>query len=129
LEAVGGVINYNDMAGFRNRNFYYVYIITNPERTVLYTGVTNNLAQRLYEHWLNRGKWESFAGRYFCYNLIHYEEFNEITDAIAREKQIKSWNRRRKERLIATKNPEWMFLNKRVCGDWPPSAGYIEKRF
>jgi putative endonuclease len=116
------------MTTFSNQHFYYTYIITNAQRTVLYTGVTNNLAQRLYEHWANRGKFESFAGRYFCYNLICYEEFIDINEAIAREKQIKSWKRKGKLDLIKTKNPQWVFLNKRVCPDWPPK-GNIEKRF
>jgi len=67
---------------------YYIYIITNPERTVLYTGVTNDLSQRLIEHWVNKGQPKTFAGKYYCYNLIYYEEFRYINDAIAREKEI-----------------------------------------
>ena len=67
---------------------YYVYITTNPERNVLYTGITNALAQRLTEHYQNRVKDETFAGRYYCYNLIYYEEFRYVKDAIAREKEI-----------------------------------------
>lgn len=55
-------------------NTYYVYIATNPTKTVLYTGVTNNLQQRMFQHYENRGKPETFAGKYYCYNLIYFEE-------------------------------------------------------
>ena len=104
-----------------NRHLYYVYIITNTQRTVLYTGVTNNLSQRLTEHWMNRGDFKTFAGRYYCYNLVYFEEFQYIYNAIAREKEIKGWRREKKLQLIETRNPDWGFLNAQVCGDWPPT--------
>ena len=85
---------------------YYIYITSNPERSVLYTGVTNNLNIRLIEHWSNRGQIKTFAGRYYCYNLVHYEVFSYINDAINREKQIKSWSRKKKVALIKANNPE-----------------------
>ena len=75
---------------------YYIYIVTNPERTVLYTGVTNNLSQRLIEHWVNKGNSKTFAGKYYCYNLIYYEDFQYINNAIAREKEIKGGTDKRK---------------------------------
>ena len=103
-----------------NQHQYYIYIITNPERTVLYTGVTNNLVQRLTEHWANRGNSKTFAGKFYCYNLIYFEEFQYINNAIAREKEIKGWRKQKKLDLIKTKNPDWFFLNAQVCGDWPP---------
>lgn len=99
---------------------YYIYIVTNPNKTTLYIGVTNNLQARIVEHWQNRGKFETFAGRYFCFNLIYYEAFQYIQKAIAREKEIKKWNRTKKEALIQTKNAEWVFLNEKICGQWPP---------
>lgn len=86
---------------------YYIYIITNPRKSVLYTGVTNDLERRVSEHYENRGKPETFAGKYFCYNLIYWEQFSDINDAIAREKEIKGWKRARKESLINTMNPKW----------------------
>jgi putative endonuclease len=89
-----------------NYNFF-VYITTNPDKTVLYTGVTNAIRKRMSEHHENRGKWRTFAGRYFCYNLIWYEQFNEIKAAIMREKEIKGWRREKKEVLIAKTNPNW----------------------
>src|SRR5450432_2827309 len=97
-----------------SNHHYYIYIVTNPERTVLYVGVTNDLAQRLIEHYINKGHPKTFAGRYFCYNLVYYEEFKYINDAIAREKEIKGWRREKKLALINTTNSSWMFLNKEV---------------
>jgi len=99
---------------------YSVYIVTNPERNVLYTGVTNDLVQRLIEHWLKRGTPDTFAGKYYCYNLIYYEDFQYVKDAIAREKEIKGWRRQKKLDLIKTTNPDWTFLNGQICGGWPP---------
>ena len=91
---------------------YFLYIATNPNKTVLYTGVTNDLARRLEEHYndaMSRKK--TFAGKYFCYNLIYYEYYQDINLAISREKEIKGWNRAKKETLIGRFNPEWRFLN------------------
>ena len=99
---------------------YHVYILTNKGKTTLYVGVTNNLHARLIEHWKNRGIYKTFAGRYSCFNLIYFEAFEYIQDAIEKEKKIKNWNRKKKEALILTKNPEWRFLNKEVLGQWPP---------
>ena len=99
---------------------FYVYIVTNPERTVLYTGVTNNLGQRLIEHYSNRGQAETFAGKFYCYNLIYYESFQFINEAIRREKEIKGWSRKKKMELIKTMNPDWTFLNPTICEGWPP---------
>jgi putative endonuclease len=89
---------------------YYVYITTNPGKTVLYTGVTNDLKLRLQQHYQNRGNKRTFAGRYYCYRLIYFETYTDINQAIAREKEIKDWAREKKEALIATKNPKWNFL-------------------
>ena len=110
-----------------NKHLYFVYIITNPEKTVLYTGVTNNLESRLGEHYFNRGKPQTFAGKYFCYNLIYNEEFQYINEAISREKELKGWTRKKKEDLIKIKNPDWIFLNKSFCIHWPPKEN--NKRF
>ena len=90
---------------------YYVYIVASPDKNVIYVGVTNNLVQRLIEHWLNRGNGTSFAGRYYCYNLVHFETFTYIDVAIAREKEIKGWRREKKDKLINSTNPNWTFLN------------------
>ncbi len=88
---------------------YSVYIVTNPERRVMYTGITNDLVQRLVEHYNNRGSDKTFAGKYFCYNLIFYEDSQYVNDAIAREKEIKGWRREKKLDLIKGFNPSWSF--------------------
>jgi len=89
---------------------YFVYITTNPKKTVLYTGVTNNLAIRLQQHFENRGKPETFAGKYYCYKLLYYERFTAINMAIEREKEIKDLSRERKLHLIKQLNPYLDFL-------------------
>ena len=99
---------------------YYIYITTNPNKKSLYIGVTNNLEQRIIEHYLNRGNTKTYAGKYFCYNLIYYESFQYIDEAIAREKEIKGWVRSKKEKLIDTFNLERNFLNNELFGHWPP---------
>jgi putative endonuclease len=89
---------------------YYVYIITNPAKTVLYTGVTNDIKRRLYEHFENQGTRKSFAGRYHCHHLLWYEWFNHIEEAILREKEIKGWRRDKKIALIRKNNPSMKFI-------------------
>ena len=98
---------------------YFVYLLTNPSKTVIYTGMTNDLERRLIEHFTNRGNKKSFTGKYYCYHLLHFEEFPNPKEAIAREKEIKDWNRSKKEDLIKDKNPNWDFLNS-VIMNWPP---------
>ena len=85
---------------------YYVYMLTNNHKNLLYVGITNDLVRRIYEHkhHLDKG---SYTDRYNIENLIYYESTSDVKEAIEREKQIKGWNRKRKEKLIATKNPTW----------------------
>jgi putative endonuclease len=92
---------------------YYTYILTNFSKRSLYVGVTNNLGARLGEHYANKDNPFSWAGKYKCFYLIYYEQFDNINNAIAREKEIKKWRREKKEKLIATKNPNWAFMNDR----------------
>ena len=89
---------------------YCIYIVTNPDKTVLYIGVTNDLKRRLYEHYENRGEQTTFAGKYYCYQLVYYEHFTSIHEAIKREKQLKSWSRKKKNALIQTINPNMDFI-------------------
>ena len=89
---------------------YFTYILTNKNKTVLYTGVSNNLKRRLEEHISNAENKFAFTYRYNCHYLIYYEQFTSIKAAIAREKQIKGWRRSKKEELINTQNPQWHFL-------------------
>ena len=94
---------------------YYVYLTTNPRRSVLYTGVTNYLVRRIEEHQEAALKArKSFSGRYNCFCLVYWEDFQYVDEAIAREKEIKGWRRKKKEALIATLNPTWRFLNDEV---------------
>ena len=108
---------------------FYVYITTNSTKTTLYIGVTNNLKSRIFEHWSNRGQPGTFAGKYFCNNLIYFESFKYVKVAIAREKELKKWNRKKKEQLIATKNQEWVFLNTQLFTSWPPEKLEVQSLF
>lgn len=87
---------------------YYVYILSNRNNTVLYTGVTNNLIRRVYEHKYRLT--EGFAEKYRAYKLVYYEETDDVNSAIAREKQIKGWVRTKKIKLIFTLNPTFKDL-------------------
>jgi len=102
-----------------NYNFF-VYIITNPAKTVLYIGMTNDLERRLIEHYWNKGNPGTFAGKYYCYNLLYEERYQYVNDAIDREKELKKWSRKKKDKLIADANPDWDFLNSQIM-EWPPS--------
>ncbi len=86
---------------------YYVYIMASRSR-VLYTGVTNDLARRVDEH--KRGVNAGFTSRYRITRLVYFEEFTDIRDAIAREKQVKDWTRARRVGLVEQRNPFWRDL-------------------
>ena len=88
---------------------YYVYILSNKTNKVLYTGVTNDLLRRVYEH-KNHLVENSFTSKYKVNKLVYYEETSDIKAAIEREKQIKGWNRARKDKLVEGKNPQWKDL-------------------
>ena len=89
---------------------YWIYIMSNANRTVLYIGVTDNIYRRCMEH--KSGIIEGFTKRYNCHALLYYEEFQQIEDAIAREKQLKGWKREKKDNLIKTQNPKFEDLSK-----------------
>ena len=93
------------------KKLYFVYIITNLSRTVLYTGVTNNLRYRLYQQEFQNYGMNSFTKKYKIKYLLFYEIFENIRAAINKEKEIKGWTRAKKEALINDFNPEWKFLN------------------
>jgi len=84
---------------------YYVYVMASFRQT-LYVGVTNNLQRRVYEH-KTRIHPQSFTARYNIDRLVYCETYNDIRDALAREKQIKSWRRSKKVALIEAENPRW----------------------
>jgi len=88
---------------------YYVYILTNKKKTVLYTGVTNNLERRIYEH--KNKLIKGFTERYNVDSLVYFETTSDVNSAIAREKQIKNLLRSKKEDLINSINPQWNDLS------------------
>ncbi len=91
---------------------YYVYLMASFKQT-LYVGVTNNLERRIYQH-KNKVHPQSFTARYNIDRLVYCETFHDIKDALAREKQIKSWRRSKKVALIEEANPRW----KDISLDW-----------
>ena len=93
------------------------YIMTNKNNTTLYVGVTSNLISRVYEHKTGFYK-NSFTNRYNLNKLIYFENYHDIEEAIEREKQIKSWSRKKKEALIDSFNPDWIDLYETICKEW-----------
>jgi putative endonuclease len=87
---------------------YWVYMMTNTNNTVIYTGVTNDLEKRIFQH--KNKKASSFTSRYNVIKLVYYEPFNQIYDAIAAEKKIKAGSRAKKIQLIESFNPNWADL-------------------
>jgi len=87
---------------------YYVYIMTNKYNRVLYTGMTNDLKRRAYEHRTGRGG--GFTSRYSATKLVYYEVTGDASAAITREKQIKAGSRQKKLDLVEGMNPEWADL-------------------
>ena len=91
----------------------YVYIMTNKNNTVLYTGVTSDLVKRVYEH--KNKLADGFTRKYNAVKLVYYEVFDDISEAIRREKQIKGGSRDNKVRLIESMNPRWDDLYDDIC--------------
>ena len=85
---------------------YYVYILANITGTVVYTGVTRDLIRRVYEHRHNMDP-DSFTAKYSVHKLVYFESTTSRYEAISREKQIKSRNRKRKNKLVELMNPKW----------------------
>lgn len=89
-------------------SMYYIYIMTNKYNKVLYTGVTNNLIRRVYEH--KNKLVEGFTSKYNIDKLVYYDCAESIISAIEREKQIKGWTKQKKINIIEAMNPEWKDL-------------------
>ena len=87
----------------------FIYIMVNKNKTTLYIGVTNNLPRRIWEHRTHYEK-DSFTAKYNLEQCVYYEYFQDIKQAIEREKQLKKWRRAKKESLINRMNPEWKDL-------------------
>ncbi|MCH6200313.1 GIY-YIG nuclease family protein [Aquiflexum sp. LQ15W] len=90
-----------------------VYILTNKNKTTLYIGVTNDLQRRIYEH-QNGLNPNSFVAKYNLFQLVYYEGFHSIEEAIMREKQLKGWTRKKKEVLIFSTNESWKDLTEEI---------------
>jgi putative endonuclease len=86
----------------------YVYIMGSASRRALYTGITVHLNKRVFEHKSNLI--EGFTSKYKCNRLVYFETFNNVVDAIAREKEIKGWRREKKNQLVESQNPKWKDL-------------------
>lgn len=84
---------------------YYVYILASRKNGTLYTGVTNNLIKRVFEH--KSDYVEGFTKKYQIHSLVHYDEFDDVNAALVREKRIKRWKRDWKITLIEKTNPQW----------------------
>ena len=108
---VSGATTEGSCAEIKQKNMYYVYILTNFTNKVLYTGMTNNLCRRTYEHKLEIN--DSFSQKYKTHKLVYFEEYSSPQEAIAREKQIKGFLRLKKIKLIEEMNPEWQDLSEK----------------
>jgi len=94
----------------------FIYMMTNKHKSVLYIGVTSHLSSRIFEH-RNHLYSNSFTARYNTEYLVYYEGFKQIEEAIAREKQLKKWSRKKKDALINMQNPNWKDLYDEVMND------------
>ncbi len=92
---------------------FYVYILTNESNNVLYIGVTSDICERVYQH--REQLVEGFTQKYNVHKLVYYEQFEEVYDAISREKQLKNWRRQWKIDLIEKENPDWVDLFDELC--------------
>jgi putative endonuclease len=98
---------------------YWVYMVTNKGNTVLYTGMTNDVQRRLFEHRTGVDP-DSFAWRYQCWKLVYMEVHTDVKRAIAREKRLKNWKRCWKNELVQEQNPHWSDLS----SDWDYRGWY-----
>jgi len=110
VEAPVSLLNYM----FKRLYYFYVYIIASQRNGTLYIGVTNNLVRRVWEHKHDIN--EGFTKRYKVHKLVYYEVFEDINEAIYREKCLKKWYRKWKLRLIEKENPEWKDLYEELFG-------------
>ncbi|HTN18823.1 MAG TPA: GIY-YIG nuclease family protein [Pelobium sp.] len=88
---------------------YYTYLVSNKNNKALYTGMTNDIRRRVWEHKFEKGS--KFTSKYNCNKLVYFEEFDSPLEAIEREKQLKAGSRAKKEALISKSNAEWLDLS------------------
>jgi putative endonuclease len=91
---------------------FFVYMVTNRSRGVLYTGLTNDLERRVSEH--RNGTVKGFTKQYRVNRLVYYENYGDVRDAITREKEIKGWRREKKNALVRTLNPKWEDMGQKL---------------
>jgi putative endonuclease len=94
---------------------YYVYILASPRNGLLYVGMTNSLPRRLEEH--QNGEIEGFTKKFGIHKLVYYEVFEDVLNAIDREKQLKRWTRAKKNALVEKVNPEWADLSEKLFAE------------
>jgi len=94
---------------------FWAYIMTNKLDSVLYIGMTNDLTRRVSEH--QSGDIPGFTADYRCHKLVFWEHYWYVDDAIAREKQLKNWSRKKKIALIESINPRWVDLSEEIFGN------------
>ena len=94
---------------------FWIYILTNKNRSVLYIGMTNSLSRRVHQH--QSGETDGFAATYQCRRLVYYEHYRNVNEAIARETQLKKWRREKKLALINRMNPQWNDLSRQLFQD------------
>jgi len=94
---------------------FWVYMMTNRHDSVLYIGLTNDLARRISEH--RADEISGFTASYQCHKLVYHEHYSEVEEAIAREKQLKKWSRAKKADLIERMNPRWLDLADDILGN------------
>ncbi len=99
---------------------YFVYMLASGPQGTLYVGVSNDLIRRITEH--REGAVSGFTKKYRVHHLVWFEEYNDINEAIAREKQLKRWRRDWKRSLIEQENPGWLDLYPALAGVGPGSA-------
>jgi len=96
----------------RGMNSYYVYILASRKNGTLYVGVTNDLVRRAYDHKSN--VIQGFTEKYRVHNLVYYESYTDVRDALTREKRLKKWKRQWKINLIESDNPDWIDLYEQI---------------
>ena len=102
-------------AHMRDEYIYYVYIMQSVSRHCFYIGMTSNLRKRVWQH--KNHIYDGFSDDYNCTRLVYWESFDDVANAIDREKQLKRWRREKKEWLIVRQNPHWRDL----AADWFPA--------
>ncbi len=98
----------------KENHSYFVYVMQSSSRRALYIGITGNLERRVWEH--KHGYFKGFSSAYRVHRLVYFESYDDVAKATGREKQLKGWNRAKKEALITRVNPDWKDLSEEWFG-------------